>query len=155
MLRSRLQIYAGTVALGLAFATSAAAESTDSAAFESRRSLRERAQQSRATLELVDQQREYWQDRYRRLLVELSAAHAEQSAATAERRKDRKKNRLRGELRKAADQRIEESEVRSQAAYDGIVDFYERARSEAIERSWLRQVEDEFPEMAGSLPDRG
>ena len=153
MLRCHLQIYAG--ALALAFATSAAAESTDSSGFESRPSLRERAQRSRATLERIDQQRGYWQDRYRRLLVELSAARAEQKAATADRRRDRNKNRLRGELRRAADRRIEESEVRSQTAYDEIVGFYERARSQAIERSWLQQVEDEFGEMAGVLPDRG
>ena len=153
MLRTRIQLF--TAALGLALTTSAAAESSESTAFESRASLSERAQRSRVTLERIDQQRGYWQDRYRRLLVELSAARAEQKAATADRRRDRKKNRLRGEVRKAADQRIEESKARSQTAYNEIVDFYERARSEAIKRSWLQQVEDEFAEIAGGLPDRG
>ena len=153
MLRTRLHLF--TAALILALTMSAAAESTEPSAFEPRPSLRERAEQGRAILERIDQQRGYWQDRYRLLLVELSAAGAEQKAAKADRRKDRKRNRLRGELRTAADQRIEESRVRSQRAYDEIIEFYERARSEAIERSWLQQVEDEFAEIAGSLPDRG
>jgi len=101
----------------------------------------------------TDSVKEYWQGRYRELLLGQRRAHQRLERAEGVWTRGQRNGELRGDPRVEARKELEAARAAARAADRALEEFPDRARRAGVLPGWLREVEEELgPPAPAALP---